>query len=120
MEIKPLTERSIRAHAATIAMLEAERAAHRSFREEVSEAARVWKVIVKSMSPNPSAFRHEMMQFCGQPVPDFDRFIIEKPDPLASAWEDVWEGDYGTPKGLSDFCAALAKHGLKIVEVDHD
>ena len=103
---------SIKAHADTLAKLEAVEAEFAAFKAEVSEAVT------------------DALKGCGLDALKqayiahrFSRFIIEKPDPEYDAMREALPGsmpDHHVKAILKNYRAALARHNLEIVEKAHD
>ena len=85
------------AHAATV---EGILNSHEAFRQKVSDAVEHCRAC-----SDPEAWTR--IKF------ELDRFIIRKPDPLADAWIEAT----GNTAGMEPLNEALAKRGLKIVEI---
>lgn len=87
---------------------------HEAFRQEVSDAITAFrKVLERGWCTGPNTFNSHL-----------SRFIIAKPepDPLIEAVKEAMAAniDMGAQEYTDALRQALAKHGLKIVEVDDD
>ena len=86
--------------------LDAERAAHAQFRQEVSAAVEGW-IAADRLGPDPRRRASEYLT----------TFILPKPvDPLVEVLQSAFNEDF-INEDADNLRAALAKRGLKLVEV---
>lgn len=88
---------------AAVTKLHAERAAHKAFRQDVSERI---EACSRAWPGHWSYFSHEL-----------DRFILHKPDPLKDVCEELGLGHSAT--AADELREALAARGLQITEIDN-
>jgi len=103
---------------ASIETLDAERAARAAFRQEVSDVARDAVAMLDEMA-KPLLMGRNVKERLEKARSGLAPLIIPKPDPLVEAVRDCGYAtlDAIEPEFVADLRAALAKRGLKLVEV---
>ena len=103
---------------ALLSTLDAERAAHAQFRQEVSDVARDAVAMLDEMA-KPLLMGRNVKERLEKARSGLEPLIIAKPDPLVEAVRDCGYAtlDAIEPEFAADLRAALAARGLKLVEV---
>lgn len=114
-----LSNPTIEAFCREIETLDAERAAHVAFRQEVSDVARDAVAMLDEMA-KPLLMGRNVKERLEKARSGLEPLILPKPvDPLVEAVRDCGYAtlDAIEPEFVADLRAALAKRGLKLVEV---
>ena len=110
-----LNDSTIEAFCRALETLDAERAAHAQFRQEVSDVARDAVAMLDEMA-KPLLMCRNVKERLEKARSGLAPLIIAKPDPLVEVLQSAFNEDF-INEDADNLRAALAKRGLKLVEV---